>query len=106
MLILPMEVVGSTANEGDIVNSVDESSTSNISDNIHNPFQHDIFDQELGMQLVPNDRYLGAKRNLFIEHGPRNKLSRRFFTYHTLDFYLMDKSVTHDGLYTKKILTK
>ena len=56
-----MEVIGSIANAGDIVNTVDEGNSYNICDNIHNPFQHDVFDQELGMQLVLNDRYFGAK---------------------------------------------
>ena len=48
----------------------------------------------------------GPKRDSSIQHGKKDKLSRRFSTDHTLEFYLMDKSVTHDGLYTKKILTK
>ena len=54
----------------------------NIAEDINNSFQHDIFDPRTWDALDPKtiDILLqkGHKRDLSIEHGPRDKFSRRF----------------------------
>ena len=54
----------------------------NIAEDINNSFQHDIFDPRTWDALAPKtiDILLqkGPKRDLSIEHGPRDKFPRRF----------------------------
>ena len=63
---------------------LDETPDANIVDDINTSFQSDIFDPRIWDSLNPKmvDTLLkkGPKRDLSVEHGPRDKLSRRFST--------------------------
>jgi hypothetical protein len=63
---------------------LDETPDANIADDINTSFQSDIFDPSIWDSLNPKmvDTLLkkGPKMDLFVEHGPRDKLSRRFST--------------------------
>ncbi|CAN6299424.1 unnamed protein product [Urochloa humidicola] len=62
----------------------DEGNEDNIGDGINNSFQPNIFDPRTWDALDPKmiDILLekGPKRDMSIEHGPRDKLNRRFST--------------------------
>jgi hypothetical protein len=63
---------------------LDETPDANIVDDINTSFQSDIFDPRIWDSLNPKmvDTLLkkGPKRDLSVEHGSRDKLSRRFST--------------------------
>lgn len=94
------------ASEGNEENIADDAD-----DNVS--FRPDMFDPRTWDGLDPKmiDILLqkGPKRDLSIEHGPRDNLSRRFLAssiHHTLKFSQMERSVTGNGLFTAKSLTK
>eukprot|EP00267_Zea_mays_P045884 XP_020398216.1 uncharacterized protein LOC109941546 [Zea mays] len=78
---------------------LDETPDANIVDDINTSFQSDIFDPRIWDSLNPKmvDTLLkkGPKRDLSVEHGPRDKLSRRLLAVRYLQFAMTGSIVVN-----------